>query len=60
MVEIEDLSLAPGAYTLSLRVVALDSANPSIWETDRIELLVLGDSRLTSILQPRHRFAQRG
>lgn len=57
-VEIEDLPLVPRHYWLWLRVVALGGANPIIWDTVRIPLLVVGDQRLESTVQPRHRFWQ--
>jgi lipopolysaccharide transport system ATP-binding protein len=54
--DVEDLALAPGNYTLWLRVVSLFGAKPIIWDTDRFPLIVAGDQRLTSIMRPRHRF----
>jgi lipopolysaccharide transport system ATP-binding protein len=58
-VEIDDLALVPGSYSLWLRVVSLDVADPVIWDTDRVQLLIQGDNRLSSIVQPRYRFAER-
>ena len=58
-VDIEDLALVPGNYTLWLRVVSLQAAEPVIWDTERLPLMVAGDQRLGSIVQPRHRFGQR-
>lgn len=58
-VDIDDLGLAPGSYWLWMRVVALQEAAPTIWDTDRIELIIAGDQRQASLLQPRHRFGQR-
>lgn len=57
-IDIEDLSLVPGIYSLWLRLVELRSAPPVIWDTDRIELRVVGDQRWESVTHPRYRFAQ--
>ena len=57
-IDVDDLGLAPGEYALWLRVVGLGDSMPTIWDTDRIPLVVVGDPRLDSIGQPRHRFGQ--
>jgi ABC-type polysaccharide/polyol phosphate transport system ATPase subunit len=57
-VDIEDLALVPGTYSLWLRVVSLETAEPVIWDTDRVEMLVHGDQRWESLVQPRHTFGQ--
>jgi len=58
-ISIDDLALVPGSYTLWLRVVGLRVAKPIIWDTDRVSLVVVGDQRWESIVQPRYRFSQR-
>ena len=58
-IDIDDLALGPGRYTLWLRVVGLETAPPIIWDTDRLAMVVIGDQRLDSVAQPRHRFGQR-
>jgi lipopolysaccharide transport system ATP-binding protein len=58
-IDIDDLALVPGTYTLWLRVVSLQAAPPVIWDTERLPLVVVGDQRLESIVQPRYRFGQR-
>ena len=58
-IDIDDLALSPGTYTLWLRVVGLRTAAPTMWDTDRLPMIVIGDQRLDSIGQPRHRFGQR-
>lgn len=57
-IEIDDLALVPGTYALWLRVVALRTTKPVIWDTERVPLVVDGDLRLESIVQPRYRFGQ--
>lgn len=54
-VHVEDVSLVPRQYTLWLRLVGLAAARPSIWDA-RVPMVVVGDERLESIVQPRHRF----
>jgi lipopolysaccharide transport system ATP-binding protein len=56
-VSIDDLALAPGAYTLWLRLVDLRADPPSILDTDRVPLHVGGDQRVEAVARPRHRFA---
>jgi len=58
-IAIDDLSLAPGAYTMLLRFVSLRADRPVIWDTDRLQVLIVGDQRLASLVQPRYRFSQR-
>lgn len=55
-IEIDDLSLVPGTYALWLRIVDLHGATPMIWDTERVPLVIAGDSRWESIVQPRYRF----
>jgi ABC-type polysaccharide/polyol phosphate transport system ATPase subunit len=57
-IDIDDLALVPGTYTLWLRVVRLHVASPVIWDTERLPLVVVGDQRWESIVQPRYRFGQ--
>jgi lipopolysaccharide transport system ATP-binding protein len=57
-IEIEDIALVPANYLLWLRVVDLQAAEPVIWDTARLSLVVAGDQRLDSMVRPRHRFAQ--
>jgi lipopolysaccharide transport system ATP-binding protein len=56
-VDVDDPALAAGAYRLWLRVVALHRHPPLIWDTDRVEWTVRGDSRIQAVVQPRHRFS---
>lgn len=55
-IEIDDLALSPGIYTLWLRVAALKRTPPLIWDTRRVDLVVRGDQALQAIARPRHRF----
>lgn len=57
-VEIDNLPLVPGTYWLWFRTVGLDVAAPIIRDSDRVLLIVTGDQRLESIVQPHHRFGQ--
>jgi hypothetical protein len=57
-IDVADLPLAPGRYLLWFRVVSLETSPPAIWDTDRVELIVGGDQRRGSIVQPRHTFRQ--
>jgi hypothetical protein len=59
-VAIDDLALAPGAYTLWLRLVDLRADPPSIRDTDRVPLHVGGDQRVEAVARPRHRFGAGG
>lgn len=58
-VDVDDLPLVPGTYWLWLRVVGLDVAVPTIQDSGRVLLIVTGDQRLESIVQPSHQFGQR-
>jgi len=57
-IDIDDVSLVPGTYSLWLRVVSLEASEPTIWDTKRVEMVVHGDQRWVSIVQPRHEFRQ--
>lgn len=57
-IDVEDLALVPGAYWFWLRVAALRAPTPTIWDTERLPLVVGGDQRFQSIVQPRHKFSQ--
>jgi lipopolysaccharide transport system ATP-binding protein len=57
-VDIDDLPLAPGNYSLYLRVAALHHSPPLIWDTPRTELIVRGDPRVQAVAHPRHAFRQ--
>lgn len=59
-VDIADLALVPGSYALWMRVVNLRASPPVIWDTDSIELVVLGDQRWDAVALPRHRFSMEG
>jgi hypothetical protein len=56
-IHIDDVSLVPRRYTLWLRLVGLTTGTPSIWDA-RVPMLVTGDQRLESIVQPRHHFGR--
>lgn len=58
-VDIDDLALAPGSYSLSLRIAALKHDPPLIWDTRRVELAVRGDPKVQAVVRPRHRFSYR-
>ena len=57
-VDIDDLGLAPGVYSLWLRVAALRDDAPMLWDADPVALHIAGDQRLESVARPRHRFRQ--
>jgi lipopolysaccharide transport system ATP-binding protein len=55
--EIDDIPLGPGAYWLSLRLVALGPHAPMIRDSTPILLTITGDQRLDSLVEPIYRFA---
>jgi lipopolysaccharide transport system ATP-binding protein len=55
---IHELPLAPGAYQMWVRLTGLDGRDPVILDSDRVEMMVLGDQRLDGIALPRHSFSQ--
>ncbi|NJD27510.1 MAG: ABC transporter ATP-binding protein [Chloroflexi bacterium] len=59
LISIDDMALAPGRYSLWLRLVGLDPLAPLILDSIRTELRIAGDHRLDSLVVPRHRFEQR-
>lgn len=59
-VVIEDLSLAPGTYSLGIRMVSTSTSAPVILDSRPVVVVVTGDQRRASFLLPRHRFDAAG
>jgi lipopolysaccharide transport system ATP-binding protein len=58
-IDVDDLGLAPGEYSLWTRVASLGGESPTISDSDPVGLVIAGDRRLDSVTRPRHRFGRR-
>ena len=57
-VDVDDLRLAPGTFSLWLRLVSLDQREPIVRDSRQVRVQVDGPSPTGAVLMPKHHFGQ--